>query len=373
MSLPAHRYLSFAKQGPLFRRLGARPPPAEEWKRHGDALAQQLLPKAAEGGMAAPVDPLAHPQTAARIFHLYLPIYFWCKSIVDGRDAAAANASAVGIGLSAVQGCGKTTLVNLLTARFAADGLVCAAVSFDDFYLCGADQDALAAGHSGNPILQVRGNAGTHDIELGSETLKKLLCREVGVSIPRYDKSSRGGRGDRAPVAEWTRLDRAPDVVLLEGWMAGFKPVPEVDIAAQKMIVNKVSGINSANDEKGGEDATAGAAPPPSDFERGLVDVNRMLASYNVWHDLMSAWIVVSIDDLNHVYRWRLEAEQAMAARGKPGMSDDQVQDFVSRYMPAYRAYLPGLYAAAKEGGQGVGSRPTLLVHVDGNRQIVTE
>ncbi len=33
-----------------------------------------------------------------------------------------------------------------------------------------------------------------------------------------------------------------------------------------------------------------------------------------------------------------------MRAAGKAGMTDDQIADFVSRFMPAYKAYLPGLY-----------------------------
>ena len=34
-----------------------------------------------------------------------------------------------------------------------------------------------------------------------------------------------------------------------------------------------------------------------------------------------------------------------MRASGKPGMTEEQVASFVSRFMPAYKAYLPGLYA----------------------------
>lgn len=44
------------------------------------------------------------------------------------------------------------------------------------------------------------------------------------------------------------------------------------------------------------------------------------------------------------VFEWRAEAERRMREAGRPGMSEDQVRDFCSRYMPAYRAYLPGLY-----------------------------
>ena len=99
---------------------------------------------------------------AARIFHLYLPLYFWCL----GRARQAPTGRAVGIGISAPQGCGKTTLVDTLVGRFAADGLVCAAASFDDFYLTHEAQRELAAAHPTNRLLELRGNAGTRLVSL---------------------------------------------------------------------------------------------------------------------------------------------------------------------------------------------------------------
>ena len=57
-----------------------------------------------------------------------------------------------------------------------------------------------------------------------------------------------------------------------------------------------------------------------------------------------------------------------MAAAGRPGMSDAQVADFVDRYMPSYRAYLPQLYAAAAEDGTGVDGKPTLFARIDASR-----
>lgn len=47
------------------------------------------------------------------------------------------------------------------------------------------------------------------------------------------------------------------------------------------------------------------------------------------------------------VFEWRAEAERRMRDAGRSGMSEDQVRDFCARYMPAYRAYLPGLYDRA--------------------------
>lgn len=47
------------------------------------------------------------------------------------------------------------------------------------------------------------------------------------VRIPRYDKSARGGKGDRAPEGEWGIVKTPVDIVLLEGWMLGFEALPD--------------------------------------------------------------------------------------------------------------------------------------------------
>ena len=58
----------------------------------------------------------------------------------------------------------------------------------------------------------------------------------------------------------------------------------------------------------------------------------------------MDSWLVVQVEDPTYVFKWRLQAEHAMRASGKSGMTDEQVADFCDRFMPAYKAYLPGLY-----------------------------
>ncbi len=50
------------------------------------------------------------------------------------------------------------------------------------------DQSALAAANPSNPLLQYRGNAGTHDLELGSRTLqalKALRSPQQTAGVPR--------------------------------------------------------------------------------------------------------------------------------------------------------------------------------------------
>ena len=54
-----------------------------------------------------------------------------------------------------------------------------------------------------------------------------------------------------------------------------------------------------------------------------------------------------------------------MAAQGRPGMSDAEVADFVARFLPAYAAYLPGLYGRPPPGAR---EGEVLRVHLDADR-----
>jgi len=101
----------------------------------------------------------------------------------------------------------------------------------------------------------------------------------------------------------------------------------------------------------------------------GLPTVDKLLQAYDAWDKLVDAWVVLALSDRHHVFEWRLQAEQAMAAAGRPGMSDQAIQDFVNRFMPAYEAYCPALYAAAA--CEGVDGKPTMRVDVDGARRPI--
>ena len=91
--------------------------------------------------------------------------------------------------------------------------------------------------NTGNKLLELRGNAGSHDIQLARETLQKLKSahsESADVALVRYDKSAHSGRGDRAPESGWQQVKGKVDVVLFEGWMLGFRPL--MDQAAHKVI-----------------------------------------------------------------------------------------------------------------------------------------
>ena len=233
------------------------------------------------------------PRKEERIHALTVPVLLWLVHAVQ-----TAKRRPVIAGLSAPQGAGKSTLVQLLVPLLEAQGVRAIALSIDDFYLRHEDQLRLAAEHPGNPYLQYRGYPGTHDLELGVRTLEAL--REGrDVELPRYDKSAHGGRGDRSQVTEPVR--GRFDLVLLEGWMLGFTPVPVEDPM--------------------------------------LRAVNTRLAGYEAWHRLLDVMVCLRAEDPKFVLRWRVEAEDAARASGRPALSPAAIEDYVRRFLPAYELY----------------------------------
>jgi len=246
------------------------------------------------------------PDRDVRIHHLYLPILFFSAAL-----ARRATRRPIQIGLQAPQGAGKTTLVRHLLAHLPDLGVRATGVSIDDFYLTRAEQVRLAAEHPGNPYLEHRGYPGTHDVELGERVLRALKAvpsaqgaRGSVVRVPVYDKSAEGGRGDRRPESGWRPVHGPLDIVFVEGWMLGFTQVP-------------VSRI----------DNWFLAAP------------NRALARYEAWHRLLDAFIVLRATEPRFVLRWRVEAEERMKADGRDGLSRAAIEDYIRRFLPAYRLY----------------------------------
>jgi D-glycerate 3-kinase len=239
--------------------------------------------------------------STARFQPLHQPVHEFCFAQI-----AAAPRRPLVIGLQAPQGAGKTTLVTHFLQALPAMGLRGAGVSVDDFYLRREDQLRLAAANPGNPYLEHRGYPGTHDVALGERTLRALKSLKEGETtrVPVYDKSAHGGRGDRAPEETWREVSGPLDVIVLEGWMLGFSPVD-------------------------------GAALP----DPRLAPANDALAEYARWTEQADVWVVLRAQDPEYVLTWRVEAEEAMKASGKPGLSREAIVDYIGRFLPAYRTY----------------------------------
>merc|ERR1712187_741189 len=142
-------------------------------------------------------------------------------------------------------------------------------------------------------------------------------------------------------MGQWIQVEKPPTIVLFEGWMLGFDALPSTDT---------------------------------KEGDTSIATVNKFLAGYNSLHAVFDGWLVIGLTSMDLVYKWREHAEKAMRASGKGGMSEQEVKDFVDRYMPAYQHYLPGLYEAGpggrKKTERGV-AVDALMVTINENRMPV--
>lgn len=292
------------------------------------------------------VDPLASSEAAATSIvdsSLLSTTLSFILSFVPPLKTGSISLSSqrpLAIGINGLQGAGKTTLVAALAHLLRTQhNLRVVVVSIDDFYLTRKDQASLAAAHPGNELIRFRGEPGTHDVKLLRKTLEALVNLDARcfsgekegentakseVRIPRYNKSAFSGLGDRLPLDKWDIVLRDQvDVILLEGWCVGFRPLrPEV-LAARQAEPNRTLSRHSL---------------------ASLIFVNDALRDYTfVVDELLDAFVHLDAEELEWVYAWRLQQEHALWARKGSGMTDDQVEKFVDAYYPAYELYCAGV------------------------------
>jgi pantothenate kinase-related protein Tda10 len=70
-----------------------------------------------------------------------------------------------------------------------------------------------------------------------------------------------------------------------------------------------------------------------------LAAPNRALAVYDRWHRLIDAWVVLRALDPSFVVAWRVDAEEAARRAGRVALDRAAIEDYVRRFLPAYRLY----------------------------------
>ncbi|KAJ6259624.1 hypothetical protein Dda_5262 [Drechslerella dactyloides] len=228
------------------------------------------------------------------------------------------------VGLTGLQGSGKSHLVSSLAKRLSSDphNLRVAVFSVDDVYLPFAKLEELRLSHPDNKLIAHRGEPGTHDLELAQETLDNLMAG-WDTPIPSFDKSLNGGKGDRVARDQWRVVKGPVDVVIFEGWCVGFRAIDDEDVERKWRTARETN---------------AGVLG-----RHGLVDllwVNGQLRGYDELTDQFDAFVHLDAQELGYVYDWRLEQEHAMIRIKGTGMTDKQVVEFINGYIPGYELYL---------------------------------
>ncbi|KAL4733808.1 P-loop containing nucleoside triphosphate hydrolase protein [Aspergillus similis] len=256
-----------------------------------------------------------------------------------GNDPA--NTPPFFLGLNGVQGAGKTVLVSTLNSilRSPPYSLAVVTLSLDDLYLTHEDQVSLAKSNPTNPLLQHRGQPGTHDLPLAQSVFSALRAGRP-TAIPQYDKSAFSGQGDRVPREHWETVNREGQeqikVLIFEGWSVGFRAWND-DILKQKWE-DAVKRKELDKEYKG----RLGHVK----FEDVRM-VNEALKGYDVLTDQLDALIHIDAQDNHFVYDWRQEQERTLRATKGIGMTEEQVNHFVDGYYPSYELYSETLRAGA--------------------------
>ncbi|MCT8127619.1 kinase [Alishewanella sp. BS5-314] len=212
------------------------------------------------------------------------------------RQLRAQNTPAV-IGITGAQGTGKSTLASLLVTELLAQGMRCAAVSLDDYYLTRQARQQLAG--TVHPLLAQRGVPGTHDIGRALSDARQVLAG-AAVALPRFDKAL----DDSLPKRPAAQLD----LLIVEGWCLGLAAEAEPGLASP------VNQLEATEDSSGAW--------------RRYVN-QQLAASYQPYFDLLQPLIWLKAPDWDSVCRWRAKQEQQLWQQRGTGMTAEQLARFM--------------------------------------------
>ena len=212
------------------------------------------------------------------------------------------------VGVSGLQGSGKSTLVAQLVQASSLSGLPTVAMSLDDFYFGRAARARLA--RDVHPLFATRGVPGTHDLDLIAHTLADLRAASPTrpARIPRFDK----GSDTRLPRARWRVVRERPALVLFEGWCVGVQAQTASELR------------RPVNELERDEDADG----------RWRRYVNEQLQTgYAALWRRFDALVLLQAPAFDVVQRWRNEQEQALRrARAPRAMTPARLRRFIMHY-----------------------------------------
>lgn len=203
------------------------------------------------------------------------------------------------VGVSAIQGAGKTTQGEILEILLTHLGHYSISLSIDDHYLSHEQLEEL---REYDPRYIRRGV--THNIPLAIQNLTDLKNMKDGesVKVPIYDKGALKGDGD---WVGWKEISKKPAFIFYDGWMLGARRVEDESVFE--------SGLPALD------------TPEHIQFAK---DVNKRLDDYLPLWELIDFMSMLYVPNYQISITWRDQAEEVLRSKGE-GMSKQEIVEFV--------------------------------------------
>lgn len=215
------------------------------------------------------------------------------------------------VGISAIQGAGKTTQGEILEILLKNQGLNSVSLSIDDHYVTHKELCDL---REKDPRYIRRGV--THDINLAISDLTKLKEMRNGDTewVTHYDKGAFHGDGDRGRPR---KVEEKPDFIFYDGWFVGARSVSD-----EKVFDQNLPALETPEDKQ---------------FAK---DVNIKLLEYDKLWEMINFLIVLYVPHYEMALEWRENAEKPLRVKGE-GMSAEQIKEFVYYF---WRSVHPAIH-----------------------------
>lgn len=252
------------------------------------------------------------PEVSRESLKLDLERYYipYLEKIIERKKSGDTSKGLI-VGISAIQGAGKTTQGEIMEILLASQGYSPVSLSIDDHYFSHEQLNEL---REFDPRYIRRGV--THDIYLATENLKALQDMQDGteVKIPIYDKGANNGDGD---WTGWRTVSKKPDFIFYDGWMLGAKRVVD-----ESIFESGLPGLDT---------------PEAIRFAK---NINQKLDAYSPLWKMIDFMNVLYVPDYKVSIEWRDQAEEVLRQKGT-GMSHAQITEFVYYF---WRSIHPAIF-----------------------------
>ena len=201
------------------------------------------------------------------------------------------------------QGSGKSTLSLLIKTYFKKfykkDVVI---LSIDDFYLSSFQREKLAIKLKTN-LFHTRGVPCTHNLKLLIETVDKLKRNKFPVYIPIFDKVTDNKK-------KHNRKINKADLIILEGWCVGSKPIEPLYLKKNINDLEKISDPNMIW-------RTA--------YNQALVEYQKLFNKFNYY-------IFINLPDWKYVINWKYKQELNLRSLSSDNHLKKKLYQFIQYY-----------------------------------------